>query len=78
MLNCHIEINQEDKHKMGIVTPFGKYLYERLAYGLAASPFTFIWIMDEGLLGLGSFTYLVFGKTTEEQTERLRQVFERL
>jgi hypothetical protein len=81
----HVDIKVEDKHKTGIATPFGTYQYEWLAFGLAGSPFTFTRIMDEVLLGLGSVTclvfmdnVLVFGRTIEEQTERLLQVFERL
>jgi hypothetical protein len=80
----HIEIRPEDKHKTGITTPFGTYQYERLAFGLAGSPYTFTRVMDEVLLGLGNITCLVFmdvlifGRTLSEHTARLREVFERL
>lgn len=81
----HIEIKPEDKHKTGIVTPFGTYQYERLAFGLAGSPYTFTRVMDEVLMGLGNITCLVFmddilifGRSMQEHTERLREVFERL
>jgi hypothetical protein len=52
----HIEIRPEDKYKKNIVTLFGTYQYERLACGLAALPFTFMKIMDDLLLGVGSVT----------------------
>jgi hypothetical protein len=81
----HVEIRPEDKHKTGITTPFGTYQYERLAFGLAGSPYTFTRVMDEVLLGLGNVTclvfmddVLVFGRTLQEHTGRLREVFERL
>jgi hypothetical protein len=81
----HNGIKPEDKKKTGIVTPFGTYQYERLAFGLAGSSFTFTRTMDEVLLGLGSVTclvfmddVLVFGRTMEEHVERLQQVLERL
>lgn len=81
----HIGIKPEDKHKTGITTPFGTYQYERLAFGLAGSPYTFTRFMDEVLLGLGNVTclvfmddVLVFGHTLQEHTERLREVFGRL
>jgi hypothetical protein len=81
----HIEIRSEDKHKTGIVTPFGPYHYECLAFGLAGSPYTFTRVMDEVLLGLGNVTCLVFmddvlnfGRTLQEHTDRLKEVFERL
>jgi hypothetical protein len=78
----HIEIRPEDRPKMGITTPFGTYQYERLAFSLAGSPYTFTRIMDEILLGLGNVTRLVFmddvldfGRTLQEHTERLRKTF---
>ena len=78
----HIEINLRDKHKTGVTTPFGTYQYERLVFGLAGSPYTFTSVMDEVLLLLGSITclvfmddVLVFGRTIEEHTDRLREVF---
>jgi hypothetical protein len=80
----HIKIRPEDKHKTGIVTPFGTYQYERLAFGLAGSPYTFTRVMDEVLLGLGNVTCLVsmddvliFGRTIQNK-EQLREVFDRL
>jgi hypothetical protein len=81
----HIAIRPEDKHKTGITTPFGTYQYERLSFGLARLPYTFTRVMDEVLLGLGNVTCLVFmddvlifGRTLQEHTERLREVSGRL
>jgi hypothetical protein len=81
----HIKIKPEDKHKTGITTPFGTYQYERLAFGLAGSPYTFTRVMDKVLLGLGSITclvfmddVLVFGRLLQEHTDRLREIFGRL
>lgn len=81
----HIPIEPEHKHKTGIITPWGPFQYERLAFGLSGAPATFTKIMDQVLLGLGNTIclifmddLLIFSKTIEEQAERLKQVFERL
>jgi hypothetical protein len=80
----HMGIKPEDKKKTGIETPLGTYQYERLAFGLAGSSFTFTRIMNEVLLGLESVTclvfmddVLVFGRTMEEHVERLQHELER-
>jgi hypothetical protein len=49
----HILIKPEDKPKTGIITPFGSYQYERLAFGPAGALSTFIKVIDKVLLGLG-------------------------
>jgi hypothetical protein len=83
--NYHIPIRPEDKHKTGVITPFGTYQYERLAFGLAGSPSTFMKIIDRVLLGLGNiicliFTddILIFSHDIQEHADRYRQVFDRL
>jgi hypothetical protein len=81
----HIPIKPELKHNTGIITPWGFFQYERLAFGLSRAPATFTNIMDQVLLGLGNTIclifmddLLIFSKTIEEHAERLQQVFKRL
>jgi len=56
----HIPIHPDDKNKTGFVTPFGRFRYERLAYGLAGAPSTFQKIMDVTLMGLKDIYALVY------------------
>lgn len=81
----HIPIHEKDRHKTGIITPFGSYQYNRLAFGLAGAPCTFTKVINNVLLGLGETTclifmddILIFSRTIEEHAERLQKVFERL
>jgi hypothetical protein len=81
----HVEIRPEEKQKVGTVKLFGTYQHERLAFGLARSPFTFTRIMYEVLSGLGHITCFVFmddvpisARTMKEYTKRLRELSERL
>jgi hypothetical protein len=56
----HIPNHPFDKDKTGFVTPFGSFLYERLAYGLAGAPSNFQRIMDVILMGLKDIFALVY------------------
>jgi hypothetical protein len=49
----HIPIREQDRHKTGIITTFGSYQYERLAFGLAGAPSTNTGVINNVLLGLG-------------------------
>jgi transposase InsO family protein len=65
------------------ITPFGRYCYKRLPFGITSAPEVFQKRMSEILDGLDGLVLhlddiLVWGKTKEEHNARLRQVLERL
>jgi hypothetical protein len=81
----HKPIRHEVKYKTGIITSFGTYQYERLPFGLAGSPSTFMKIIDRVLLGLVNIVclifmddILIFSHDIQEHADRLRNVFDRL
>ncbi|KRZ65375.1 Retrovirus-related Pol polyprotein from transposon, partial [Trichinella papuae] len=65
------EVEQQDREKTAFTTPFGLYQFKRLMETAL-----------RGLVGSDCLVYLddviVFGKTAEEHTARLREVFRRL
>ena len=63
-------------------SPFGRYLYFRLPFGISFAPevyHTIIHEMFEGIEGVDTSMddILIWGKTKEEHDRSLRQVFER-
>ena len=65
------------------ITPFGRYCFHRLPFGISSAPEHFQRRMSEALSGLGGAVcmmddILVHGRTQEEHDERLRQVLQRL
>jgi hypothetical protein len=48
----HIPVNPDYKNKTGSVTPFGRFSFQSLAYGLTGAPSSFQKIMDVILMGL--------------------------
>jgi hypothetical protein len=81
----HIPIHPDDKDKTGLVTPFGSFRYERLAYGLAGAPSTFQRIIDVTLMGLKDIyalvyldDILIFSDSIEEHARRIRMVLDRI
>ena len=65
------------------ITPFGRFKFTRLPFGLSSGPEVFHKAMQQvlcGLNGVDCFIYdiLVWGSTKEEHDRRLRQVLERL
>jgi hypothetical protein len=81
----NIPIREEDKDKTGFVTPFGRFRYERMAFGLSGAPSTFQRIMDTMLVGLRDAEVLVylddlliFSATIEDHVRRMRLVFDRV
>lgn len=56
----HIPIHQDNKDKMGFITPFGSFRYKRSAYGLVGAPRNFQKIMDVTIMGLKDIFALVY------------------
>ena len=69
---------------MAFVTPFGKYEFNMVPFGLAQAPAYFQALINKVLKGLHKFavTYLddiiIFSKNEEEHLEHLRIIFQRL
>ena len=77
-----IPISPDSQKYLVFCTPFGRFQYARLPFGLNSAPEIFSKVMSRVLDGLeGVLCYLddvlVFGKSKEDHDERLRQVIER-
>ena len=79
----HIELGKDSQAKMAFVTPFGKYEFNMVPFGLAQAPAYFQALINKVLKGLHKFavTYLddiiIFSKN-EEHLEHLKIIFQRL
>ena len=79
----HIKLGKDSRAKTAFVTPFGKYEFSMVPFGLAQAPAYFQAFMSKVLKGLHKFavTYLddiiIFSKD-EEHLEHLRIIFQRL
>ena len=75
-----IGIEEESRDKTAFVTPFGKYCFNRMPFGLRNAPAIFQRTMEEVLRGCYQFSapyiddILVFSRNGAEQFEHLRQV----
>ena len=75
-----IGIEEESREKTAFVTPFGKFCFNRMPFGLRNAPAIFQRTMEEVLRGCYMFSapyiddILVFSKNGAEQFEHLRQV----
>ena len=75
-----IGIEEESREKTAFVTPFGKFCFNRMPFGLRNAPAIFQRTMEEVLRGCYKFSapyiddILVFSKNGAEQFEHLRQV----
>ena len=80
----HIELGKDSQAKTAFVTPFGKYEFNMVPFGLAQAPAYFQALINKVLKGLHKFavTYLddivIFSKNEEEHLEHLRIIFQRL
>ena len=79
----HIELVKDSRAKMAFVTPFGKYEFNMVPFGLAQALAYFQALINKVLKGLHKFvvTYLddiIFSKNEEEHLEHLRIIFQRL
>ena len=79
----HIALGKDSRAKTAFVTPFGKYEFLMVPFGLAQAPAYFQLLMNKVLEGLSyAMTYLddiiIFSKNEMEHLEHLEEVFHRL
>ena len=76
----HIGLGKDSRAKTAFVTPFGKYKFLMVQFGLAQVPAYFQLLMNKALEGLSyAMTYLddiiIFSKNEMEYLEHLEEVF---
>ena len=79
----HIALGKDSRAKTAFVTPFGKYKFLMVPFGLAQAPAYFQLLMNKVLEGLSyAMTYLddiiIFSKNEEDHLRHLEEVFCRL
>ena len=80
----HIELGKGSHAKTAFVTPFGKYEFNMVPFGLAQAPTYFQVFISKVLKGLHSFTMaylddiIIFSNDEEEHLEHLRIIFQHL
>ena len=80
----HIELGKGSHAKTAFVTPFGKYEFNMVPFGLAQAPTYFQVLISKVLKGLHSFAMaylddiIIFSKDEEEHLEHLRIIFQHL
>ena len=76
-----VPMESDSKLKTAFVTPYGKYQYVTMPFGLVSAPSTFQWLMDHILQGLHGFAtaylddILIRSDTWEEHVKHLTVVF---
>ena len=79
-----VPVNPKHCGKTAFVTPYGKYKFITMPFGLISAPSTFQRLMDEILSGLHEFAVaylddiLIHSQTWEKHLEHLNTVFEKL
>ncbi|XP_015929654.3 uncharacterized protein [Parasteatoda tepidariorum] len=78
-----LPINEEEKQKTAIITPFGLFEFNVMSFGLRNAPSTFQRFINEVLCGLDFvFPYLdnilVASRNKEEHQSHLKQLFDKL
>ena len=75
----HIALDKDSRAKTAFVTPFGKYKFLMVPFGLAQAPAYFQLLMNKVLEGLSyAMTYLddiIFSKNEEDHLRHLEEVF---
>ena len=76
----HIALGKDSRAKTAFVTPFGKYKFLMVSFGLAQDPAYFQLLMNKALKGLSSaMTYLddiiIFSKNEDDHFRHLEEVF---
>ena len=81
---CHIELGLTSRVKTAFVTPFGKWEFNMVPFGLAQAPAYFQALISEVLKGLSHFAIvylddiIIFSQTEEEHLRHLEIIFGRL
>ena len=81
--NQHIPLNEESIPKTAFTSPFGKYEYLKVPFGLAQAPMHVQELMNKVLKDLPfSIAYLddiiIYSKTAEEHFNHLQHIFHNL
>ena len=76
----HIPLNEDSITKTAFISPFGKYEYLKVPFGLAQAPVYFQVLRNKVLKDLPfAITYIddiiIYSKTSEEHLDHLQQVF---
>jgi len=80
----HMALDEESRAKSAFVTPFGKFQFKRVPFGLCQAPAHFQRMIEEVLQDYSDFAVpylddiIVFSKDEDEHLEHLRLVFTRL
>ena len=80
----HIELGLTSQAKTAFVTPFGKWEFNMVPFGLAQAPAYFQALISEVLKGLSHFAIaylddiIIFSQTEEEHLKHLEIIFRRL
>ena len=79
----HIALDKHSIKKTAFCTPFGKYEYLKVSFGLAKAPSYFKKLMNKVINGLKfAFTYLddiiIFSTTAEEHMKHIQIFIDRL
>ena len=79
----HIALGKDSRAKMAFVTPFGKYEFLQVPFGLAQAPAYFQHLMNQVLDNCNfAMTYLddiiIFSETEEQHLAHIEEIFKRL
>ena len=80
----HISLSENSKAKTAFVTPFGKYQFEAVPFGLAQAPTYFQQLISMMLQGCSNFAMayldniIIFSKNEEEHLKHIEIIFQKL
>ena len=80
----HISLSENSKAKTAFVTPFGKYQFEAVPFGLAQAPAYFQQLIPMVLQGCSDFTMaylddiIIFSKIEAEHLKHIEIIFQKL
>ena len=80
----HISLSESSKAKTAFVTPFGKYQFEAVPFGLAQAPAYFQQLISMVLQGCSDFTMaylddiIIFSKNKAEHLKHIEVIFQKL
>ena len=80
----HISLSENSKAKTAFVTPFGKYQFEAVPFGLAQAPAYFQQLISIVLQGCSDFTMayldniIIFSKNEVEHLKHIEIIFQKL